>query len=48
MDFNNVLLYQLDNSYYIKCSDQVYKLFYGADFKQLERVLDTDLLARIN
>lgn len=48
MDFNNVLLYQLDNSYYIKCSDQVYKLFYGGDFKQLERVLDTDLLARIN
>lgn len=48
MDFNNVLLYELDNSYYIKCSDQVYKLFYGGDFKQLERVLDTDLLARIN
>ena len=48
MDFNNVLLYELDNSYYIKCSDQVYKLFYGGDFKQLERVIDTDLLARIN
>lgn len=48
VDFNNVLLYELDNSYYIKCSDQVYKLFYGGDFKQLERVVDTDLLARIN
>jgi hypothetical protein len=48
MDFNNILLYELDSSYYIKCSDQVYKLFYGGDFKQLERVLDTDLLAKIN
>lgn len=48
IDFNNVVLYQLENSYYIKCSDQVYKLFYGSDFKALERVLDTDLLAKIN
>lgn len=48
VDFNNVLLYELDNSYYIKCADQVYKLFYGSDFKQLERVVDTDLLAKIN
>jgi hypothetical protein len=47
-DFNNVLLYQLDNSYYIKCSEQVYKLFYGGDFRQLERVIDLDLLAKIN
>jgi hypothetical protein len=48
IDFNNVQLYQLDNSYYIKSSDQVYKLFNGGDFKQLERVVDTDLLAKIN
>jgi hypothetical protein len=48
MDFSNVVLYQLDNSYYIKCSDQVYKLIYGADFRKLEKVLDTDLLAKIN
>lgn len=47
MDYSNVLLYQLDNSFYIKCSDQVYKLFYGADFKQLERVVDSDLLAKL-
>jgi hypothetical protein len=47
-DYNNVVLYELDNSYYIKCSDQVYKLFYGGDFRQLERVVDTDLLAKIN
>lgn len=48
MDFNNVSLYELDNSYYIKSSDQVYKLFYGGDFKRLERVVDSDLLAKIN
>ncbi len=48
VDFNNVLLYEVDNSFYIKCSDKVYKLFYGGDFKQLERVVDTDLLAKIN
>jgi hypothetical protein len=48
MDFNNVLLYQLDNSYYLKSSDQVYKLFYSSDFKKLERVVDSDLLAKIN
>lgn len=48
IDFNNVVLYELDNSYYIKCSDQVFKLFYGGDFRPLERVVDTDLLAKIN
>lgn len=47
-DFNNVVLYQLDNSFYIKSSDQVYKLFYSSDFRKLERVMDTDLLAKIN
>jgi len=48
MDFNNVLLYELDNSYYIKSSDQVYRIFYGGDFKRLEKVIDSDLLAKIN
>lgn len=48
MDYNNVSLYELDKSYYIKSSDQVYKLFYGADFRSLERVVDSDLLAKIN
>ncbi len=48
MDYNNVLLYQLDNSFYLKSSDQVYRLFFGGDFKQLERVVDSDLLAKIN
>jgi hypothetical protein len=48
MDYTNVSLYQLDNEYYIKCTDQVYKLMFGSDFKQLERVVDSDLLAKIN
>lgn len=48
LDFTNISLYQLDNDYYIKCTDQVYKLQFGSDFKQLERVIDSDLLAKIN
>lgn len=47
-DYNNVVLYEMNSSYYVKCADQVYKLMYGADFRPLERVVDTDLLARIN
>ena len=48
MDYNNVLLYELDNAFYIKSADQVYRIFYDADFKPLERVMDTDLLAKMN
>lgn len=48
MDSSNLLLYELENSFYIKSSDQVYRLFYGGDFKQLERIVDTELLAKIN
>ncbi len=48
VDYTNVVLYELDNSYYIKCSEQVYKLFNGSEFKQLERVNDSDLLAKMN
>jgi hypothetical protein len=38
----------MDNLFYIKCADQVYKLSYGGEFRQLERVVDTDLLAKIS
>ncbi|MCW3076625.1 MAG: hypothetical protein JWO32_1234 [Bacteroidetes bacterium] len=48
MDYSNVSLYEVDQEYYIKCTDQVYKLQFGSDFKQLERVVDTDVLAKIN
>ena len=47
-DYNNVLLYELDNAFYIKSADQVYRVFYDANFKPLERVVDSDLLAKIN
>lgn len=48
VEFNNVLLYQLESAYYVKASDQVYRVFYGGDFKPLERVIDSELLAKIN
>lgn len=48
VDFSNISLYELDNSFYIKSAEQVYRIFYNSDFKQLERVIDTDLLAKIN
>jgi len=48
IDFDNVSLYELDNSYYIKCSDQVYRLFNGGEFRQMERVVDPGLLAKIS
>jgi hypothetical protein len=47
-DFNNVLIYEVDNSYYLKSADQVFKLFYGGDFRKLEKVSDMDLLAKLN
>ena len=47
-DFSNLTLYEIDNSFYIKSSDQVYKLLYSSEFKQLDRVLDSELLAKIN
>jgi hypothetical protein len=48
VDYNNILLYELDGSYYVKASGVVYRVFYGSDFKALERVVDTELLAKIN
>jgi hypothetical protein len=48
VDHINVELYELENNYYIKCSDQVFKLFYSSDFKPLEKVVDVELLAKIN
>ena len=47
-DFTNTLLYSLDNSFYLKSGDQVYRLFYSPEFKKLERGVDNDLLAKIN
>lgn len=48
VDFNDVVLYQLNNVYYIKASNQVYKLSYGGEFKPLERVSDSELIAKLS
>jgi hypothetical protein len=48
MDYNNVILYELDNVFYLKSSDQVYRLNFNADFQQPERVLDSELLSRLS
>lgn len=47
-DFASATLYAVDNSYYLKSANQVYKLFYSPEFKRLEKVLDSDLLAKLN
>lgn len=48
LDFSDIVLYELDNSHYLKVSNQIYKLTYGGDFKQLERVSDSGLIARLS
>jgi len=47
-DFTSAVLYALENDYYLKSGDQVYRLFYSPEFKKLERVVDNELLAKIN
>jgi hypothetical protein len=46
-DYSNLSIFKVDGGYYIKNSEQVYKVVPGSDFKPLERVLDNDLLARL-
>lgn len=44
----NVLIYDLDNTFYLKISDKVYRLFPGGEFRQMERVVDAELVAKLN
>lgn len=46
-DISNISIFKVDGGYYIKNSEQVYKVIPGSDFKPLERVLDNGLLARL-
>jgi hypothetical protein len=46
-DYINISIFKVDGGYYIKNSEQVYKVIPGSDFKPLERVFDNDLLARL-
>ncbi len=48
IDYSNITLYEIDHSFYIKSSNQVYKLLYSPEFKELDRVLDSELLTKIN
>ena len=47
-DFSSINLYKVDDAFYLKNAEQVYKLTSGADFMPMERVSDSDLLAKIN
>lgn len=47
-DFSDVLLYQFEKEYFLRASDQVYKLEYTAEFKSPERVTDPELLVKLN
>jgi hypothetical protein len=47
-DFSSLNLYKVDEVYYLKSEDQVYKVSPNADFMPMDRVNDADLLAKIN
>ncbi len=47
-DFSSITIYKVDENYYLKNDDVVYKISVGTDFKPMELVNDTDLLAKIN
>ncbi len=47
-DFSSITIYKVDDNYYLKNDDVVYKISSGTEFKPMELVNDTDLLAKIN
>lgn len=47
-DFSSVTIYKVDDNYYLKNDDVVYKISTGTEFKPMELVHDTELLAKIN
>lgn len=47
-DFSSITIYKVDDNYYLKNDDVVYKISSGTEFKPMELVHDTDLLAKIN
>lgn len=48
VDFNDLLIYKLEGDQYLKSAEQVYKLEYGSEFRKLEKVVDSEILAKIN
>ncbi len=47
-DFSSITIYKVDDNYYLKNDDVVYKISSGTEFKPMELVSDTELLAKIN
>lgn len=47
-DFSSITIYKVDDNYYLKNDDVVYKISSGTEFKPMELVQDSDLLAKIN
>ena len=47
-DFSSVTIYKVDDNYYLKNDAVVYKISSGTEFKSMELVQDSDLLAKIN
>jgi len=48
VDYSSIQLYKLNENYFIRSNDQVYKLEQAAGFSPLERVIDNELLVRLN
>lgn len=47
-DFSSITIYKVDDNYYLKNDDVVYKISSGIEFKPMELVNDSQLLAKIN
>lgn len=47
-DFSSITIYKVDDHYYLKNDDVVYKISSGTEFKPMELVQDSNLLAKIN
>lgn len=47
-DFSSLNIYKVDAVFYLKSEEQVYRVNINADFMPMEKVNNSDLLARIN
>lgn len=47
-DFSSITIYKVDDAFYLKNDDVVYKISAGTEFKPMELVNDSSLLAKIN
>ena len=47
-DFSSITIYKVDDNFYLKDDDVVYKISSGTEFKPMELVNDSELLAKIN